>query len=344
MVRVMSWDGQYGLISKDGKYKVLFNKPVTPFGFQYDQFMTKPDVTDATANWVVINGSQRELTAAEKTAFSVIIDFAFPSTGGGCGGPLDDAIVDIRTNGISNILTITHCDGTNSLLHLGPAIQNTPEYHLEFKNAGLCSNMTTSTNYLNDGFAVGGLGGVGIKVNRIYLTKKAFTTGGYLNGGTYDAEANTFTVSADNVAIKAQCAWAWGFHPSWPKFSSGRPAGAANSGFIVEFFDEVTQAWVDVASKVVKHGTTASWPNSANPSWNSAEAHVTFSAPKAGKYRIAFFISSVWTTPLTADDWKYCRFWAHANGFASSQVDNYWQLTGSIKDVATAVPIPPYKP
>lgn len=337
MVYELYWNGVNGTCHANGRYGVITEKP--SLGFAYDViFYNSENVMQKSSEGAVVGLTEQEKTACMQYAIDNSHQ-GFPS-----GGASDAAIVNILTSGTSNVLTMLHGDGSNSLLNLGPAIQNTPAYDLAFKNAGLCSNMTTSTNYLNDGFAVGGLGGVGIKTNRIYLTKKAFTTGGYQNGGTYDAETNTFTVSADNVAIKAQCAWAWGFHPSWPKFSSGRPAGATNSGFIVEFFDEVTQAWVDVASKVVKHGSTASWPNSANPSWNSSEAHVTFSAPKAGKYRIAFFISSVWTTPLTADDWKYCRFWAYANGFASSQVDNYWQLTGSIKDVATAVPIPPYKP
>lgn len=337
------WDGEYGGACKGGKFKMFYHKPNLPDIDKFDVVVCFPNASDRDEYcYVIFEGVKATLNEAHIQYLSDVVDDLFPVAGGGGGGVDPQAITGIDAGAPDQFMTITRASGRTERVNVLPTVQNSPAYVLSFNNVGRCTNMTTAVPIDQCGYPVTGYGGKNTKANRIYLPTAAFNTGGVEKGGTYRYSDNTFFVAANNVEISAQCGWLWGFHPSWPEFSKGRPMGNATSGFWVEFFNEEAGVWEDVVYLSYNHGSQgAQYPNTANPSWNCSGKSVKFAAPKAGRYRVGFVIEELGNGSLSANDFKYMRFWAYANGWGDSQKTNYWQLTGTIKDVSEGTPITP---
>lgn len=83
----MWWDGQYGGISKDGQFVMLYTKPNLPTLDKFDTMSCFPGVGDRDQYcYTVYHGVRAPLSEAHIAYVGGIIDSVFPDAGGGGGG------------------------------------------------------------------------------------------------------------------------------------------------------------------------------------------------------------------------------------------------------------------
>lgn len=263
----------------------------------------------------------------------------FVEQGGGGGGGNPLAITEIDPSSMASHIRIKRANGTEEDVDFLPTIQNTPSYVLGFNMKTRQHQMTSSTALDAGGLPVRGYGSTvkGNKINRVYAPASLFELGGLQKGGQYDPTDNSFYVAANNVEVSFQLSWSWGFHPTWSKFSKGRPIGRATTGTWIEWFNPVTKEWEDLYYFQHYHGNQTSHPNTSPPTWGINGSAVKLPRPKAGKYRVGFIVEECSNSGLSSDDFRYIRLFATS----ANLVDGYWQVTGSIKDVSESEVIPP---
>ncbi|MGL5785073.1 MAG: hypothetical protein ACRCYZ_06460 [Alphaproteobacteria bacterium] len=143
----MWWDGEYGGVAKDGKFKLLFVKPYLPTLSAFDAMSCFPGAGDRGEYcYTIFHGVKAELNEAHIQYVDSVIDLVFPDAGsGGSGG-----VTNLRIDKAGMAIAFTDEAGRASKLPF-PELKATPmEFYLDVTNPDV-----TKTAKLPSGVVVG---------------------------------------------------------------------------------------------------------------------------------------------------------------------------------------------
>lgn len=163
------WDGQYGGITKDGAFKMLFIKPAVIGIPAFDAMACFPDSGDATGCGYWIREAWQQYNQTERDILSAVIDAAFPSegTGGGSGG---GGVTNLRIDKDNMAIAFTDENGQAGNLPF-PQLKATPmEFYLDIKNATPAVTTTLGVTVVQGQEYVLPIGGISMSGRNQYIT------------------------------------------------------------------------------------------------------------------------------------------------------------------------------
>lgn len=134
------WDGQYGGACKDGKFAMLYIKPVLPDIDKFDEVVCFPGAGDRDQYcYTIFHGVKATLNAAHIAYIDGVIDTLFPDAGSGGGG---GGVTKLRVDTAGMAIAFTDENGIASRLPF-PDIKATPmEFYLDVTNPDITKTAT----------------------------------------------------------------------------------------------------------------------------------------------------------------------------------------------------------